>query len=103
MTKKMKAEICSVIAQDATLRCRYRGEQEGQMCVLGGLGHHAGIPLPQGKHNIKEIAYLRVFARALTKRYGLTLEELSELQYINDSNLDIKKRRAALIKYVEGL
>lgn len=111
-TPELLAEIQSVIANDATLTSRYQGDQPGEMCVLGGLGHHAGITLPsmeilsyRDPDNYKAISSIDLasFANKLSERYALTLDELQELQRTNDSIEETFTRRRALKVLLEEI
>lgn len=98
-TPELLAEIEGVIANDATLCGKYRSDIPGEMCVLGGLAHHAGIEFPPMTMNFYRIRTVISFATKLADRYALSLEELDELQSANDSvgnDRGVSVRRAKL-------
>lgn len=97
LTREQANRIQNVIAEDATIRFSYQ-EIKGT-CVLGGLAVAADIELPEQVN--AQIAALDGFADALAEEYGLTIDQLDQLQYMNDCIEEMGARRRGLIDLVE--
>jgi hypothetical protein len=104
MNKKQAEAAIKVIKCDATLSSEYIND-EGSMCVIGGLAHAAGIT---NKHLIKcgcntvlcnHPSIAKVVA-AIQRKFGITRLEQQHLQRINDSILRVTMRRKKLIASV---
>ena len=70
-------------------------------CLLGWMALEAEVALPQRRYNTHVIgmAGTRRFANELQRNYGLTLQQLKQLQLVNDETNDVQK----LIKMVIAL
>ena len=110
-TKELLLEILNVIANDCKAQYVYRNHN-GCTCVIGGLAEHASIPLPSTELNAcgvgsagefyygngKQLstAPINDLVSRLGSRYGLTREDLQDLQHINDATDDLHIRRRLL-------
>lgn len=127
MNQKQKTKIIKVIKKDSVLQRRYFAEDPNcdDSCVIGGLVIAAGkkqdfigktksyyngeisintpltaVILRKEYANFVAIEKMR---EMLCQTYGLSNEELQQLQCINDSFEDVESRRNALIEYIETL
>lgn len=93
LSRKQANRIIEVIKQDANGRERLR-DDDGKMCVVGGLGAAAGMYVPAAKAHLG-------FETEVCKAYGLADWQLYSLMGTNDAFRDTEARRMALIDRVE--
>ena len=114
MNKQQKQEIIDIIKKDAEITEYYY--RHGETCVIGGLALACGVPIetlinacsafihtkddttanPNGA-----AAAVEAIRAGLAKRYGLTEDEMRELQQVNDWHDDREERQQRLIDKVE--
>jgi hypothetical protein len=98
MTKQQRAEAVKVILNDATLQGDYINVR-GDMCVIGGLAHAAGV----SEDTLREAAgSIQIgnwtLVKAIKEKFGLDERAMMDLQRINDEIGDTIQRRAKLIE-----
>lgn len=71
-------------------------------CIIGGMARAAGIDLPKSTLNSVSLGNMYSFSIKLESFFGLTYEQLRELQLINDRNGNLSNRRYRLTQYVNS-
>ena len=116
-----KKAIIDIIKNDATLT-NYYSDDNGDMCVIGGLAFECGISKEylmkcggsmiyktpkmvkfEGSKGITQARNLGKVRRLIKETFGLSVENLKELQGINDNEDNTVERRKELIFYIESI
>lgn len=106
MNAEQREKVIAAIKADAEIRYEYFND-EGQCCVIGGLIKAAGYELTlvsAGVFPIQRLVNeLPKVCQFLNDSYGLSRDDLSVLQTINDINNLRAERQEALIEYVMSI
>lgn len=112
-----KRAIIATIEADCEIRARYANDA-GETCAIGGLAKAAHVPftvlLAAGDGNIalrrdriegagERLSALQSIRTAITKRFGLTVAQMTDIQRINDTRSTQWERREAIVAYIKSL
>jgi hypothetical protein len=101
MTKAQKQATLRVIRSGDFIRWNYCFRDK--VCVIGGLALAAGVE-KKTLQNTNGSIWLRPYiSKPILRKFGLSRENQSDLQQINDSSPNLEVRRAKMIKYVKSL
>jgi hypothetical protein len=100
MNAAQKQRILDVIARDAEIRFNYVNK-EGQFCVIGGLADEIGVSRKRLEYGFKQVVTVVTFAGELRTAYGLTTNQLRQLQRANDKHESRQLRQESLARVVD--
>lgn len=108
---KQKQKIVEALSNDCKIRFKYINDK-GETCAIGCLAQLINFDLSEiqaefcnGDYINSDRAAIVKLSQELLKELGLSLSELKHIQKLNDNpdDLDITKRRMAIINYINSL
>lgn len=103
MNPTQKQKIVTVISEDCQITHKYVNEL-GQTCAIGALCLATDLELPEfdDMENSESISCVW-FCQDLMMHYGLSEQNLIEIQNLNDTRPTPEERRQAILKYLETI
>jgi tetrahydromethanopterin S-methyltransferase subunit H len=104
MTKKQKARARALLAKDCKISNRYY--DAGKTCAIGCLAVASGVSV-----KLLEAAVARIdseytssvkIARAIKRKFGMSVEHMDSIQRANDSWTKIPARRRAVLAKLDS-
>jgi hypothetical protein len=96
--------IAEILERHVNELCRSLYTEEDRHCLLGWMAVEAGVKLPPMRYNahVVGMAGTARFAEQLQAAYGLTFEQLKQLQFANDDAADATELLDAIKELFES-
>jgi hypothetical protein len=90
--------IAEILKRHVNELCRSLYTEEKRHCLLGWMAVEAGVKLPPMRYNTHVVGMAGTgrFVEQLQAAYGLTLDQLKQLQFANDDATDITELLEAI-------
>lgn len=103
MNKLQKAQVRKILASD----CKLAGEyySRGQTCAIGALALAAGVKkklLKEQNDAGIDCKIMKPVASRIRKKFGMSIDEMAEIQEANDNIMDdVKERRREVLAVLD--